>query len=89
MLDVQLIRSDHEDPESNEVAHAALRVTITHHDPGLFGRLFCRRVTELGLAGIPGNTAPRASTAVPPLPLAGSGRQSKDYRTRARWWSID
>ncbi|MEC7139430.1 MAG: acyclic terpene utilization AtuA family protein, partial [Pseudomonadota bacterium] len=26
-VDVQLIRSDHEDPESNEVAHAALRVT--------------------------------------------------------------
>ena len=55
-VDVQLIRSDHEDPESNEVAHAALRVTITHHDPSLFGRLFAAKVTELGLAGIPGNT---------------------------------
>ena len=54
-VDVQLIRSDHEDPESNEVAHAALRVTITHHDPSLFGRLFAAKVTELGLAGIPGN----------------------------------
>ena len=36
-VDVQLIRSDYEDPESNEVAHAALRVTITHHDPSLVG----------------------------------------------------
>ena len=68
-VDVQLIRSDHEDPESNEVAHAALRVTITHHDPSLFGRLFAAKVTELGLAGIPEiqAAAPRASTAVPPF----------------------
>ena len=64
---MQLIRSDHEDPESNEVAHAALRVTITHHDPSLFGRLFAAKVTELGLAGIPEilAAAPLASTAAP------------------------
>ena len=55
-VDVQLIRSDHEDPDSNEVAHAALRVTITHNDPSKFGRIFSAKVTELGLAGIPGNT---------------------------------
>lgn len=55
-VDIQLIRSDHEDPGSNEVAHAALRVTITHSDPSKFGRLFAAKVTELGLAGIPGNT---------------------------------
>ncbi len=55
-VDIQLIRSDHEDPGSNEVAHAALRVTITHNDPSKFGRLFAAKVTELGLAGIPGNT---------------------------------
>lgn len=55
-VDIQLIRSDHEDPDSNEVAHAALRVTITHSDPSKFGRLFAAKVTELGLAGIPGNT---------------------------------
>jgi hypothetical protein len=55
-VDVQLIRSDHEDPENNEVAHAALRVTITHSDPSKFGRLFAAKITELGLAGIPGNT---------------------------------
>ena len=55
-VDVQLIRSDHDDPDSNEVAHAALRVTITHSDPDKFGRMFAAKVTELGLAGIPGNT---------------------------------
>ena len=55
-VDVQLIRSDHDDPDSNEVAHAALRVTITHKDPNKFGRMFSAKVTELGLAGIPGNT---------------------------------
>tara|TARA_Y100000766_G_scaffold216173_1_gene188046 strand:+ start:67 stop:864 length:798 start_codon:yes stop_codon:yes gene_type:complete len=55
-VDVQLIRSDHEDPESNEVAHAALRITVTSDDPKKLGRLFSAKVTELGLAGIPGNT---------------------------------
>ena len=55
-VDIQLIRSDHEDPASNEVAHAALRVTITGEDPNKFGRIFAAKTTELGLACIPGNT---------------------------------
>ena len=55
-VDVQLIRSDHDDPETNEVAHAALRITVTSSDPKKLGRLFSAKVTELGLAGIPGNT---------------------------------
>ena len=55
-VDIELIRSDHEDPESNEVAHAALRITVTSDDPKKLGRLFSAKVTELGLAGIPGNT---------------------------------
>ena len=55
-IDIQLIRSDHEDPASNEVAHAALRVTITGQDPNKFGRIFAAKTTELGLACIPGNT---------------------------------
>ena len=55
-VEVQLIRSDHEDPETNEVAHAALRITVTSSDPKKLGRLFSAKVTELGLAGIPGNT---------------------------------
>ena len=56
-VDIQLIRSDHEDPDNNEVAHAALRVTITGQDPSKFGRIFAAKTTELGLAGIPGNTS--------------------------------
>jgi hypothetical protein len=60
-IDIQLIRSDHEDPDSNEVAHAALRVTITGKDPSKFGRIFAAKTTELALAGIPGNTGRGAS----------------------------
>ncbi len=55
-VDVQLIRSDKEDPQTNEVAYAALRVTVTTDDPKKVGRLFQAKITELGLAGIPGNT---------------------------------
>ncbi len=56
-VDVQLIRSDKEDPATNEEAHAALRITVTASDPKKLGRLFSAKVTELGLAAIPGNTA--------------------------------
>ena len=55
-VDVQLIRSDKEDPATNEEAYAALRITVTTDDPTKVGRLFSARVTELALAGIPGNT---------------------------------
>jgi hypothetical protein len=55
-VDVQLIRSDKDDPATNEEAHAALRVTVTTRDPKKVGRLFSARITELGLANIPGNT---------------------------------
>ena len=55
-VDIQLIRSDKEDPATNEVAYAALRVTVTSRDPAKLGRLFSAKITELGLANIPGNT---------------------------------
>ena len=55
-VDIQLIRSDKENPETNEEAHAALRITVTSSDPSKLGRLFDARVTELALAAIPGNT---------------------------------
>lgn len=55
-VDVQLIRSDKEDPATNEVAHAALRITVTAADPQKLGRLFTAKITELGLACVPGNT---------------------------------
>ncbi len=54
-VDIQLIRMDHENPDSNEVAHAALRITVTTEDPKKVGRLFDAKIIELGLATIPGN----------------------------------
>lgn len=55
-VEIQLIRSDKEDPVTNEQAHAALRVTCVSSDPKKVGRLFNAKITELGLATIPGNT---------------------------------
>lgn len=55
-VDVQLIRSDKADGQSNEEAHAALRVVCTSKDPKKVGRLFHAKITELSLATIPGNT---------------------------------
>ena len=54
-VDIQLLRTDKEDPHSNEEAHAILRITVTTSDPKKVGRLFSAKVIELGLAGIPGN----------------------------------
>ena len=56
-IDIQLIRSDKEDPVANEEAHAALRLTVTSNDSRKLGRLFQAKITELGLANIPGNTS--------------------------------
>ena len=55
-VEIQLIRSDQENPESSEVAHAALRISVTSSDASKVGRLFSAKITELGLATIPGNT---------------------------------
>ena len=55
-VDVQLIRSDKQDPATNEEAHAALRLTVTTSDQSKVGRLFSAKITELALANIPGNT---------------------------------
>ncbi len=54
-VDVQLIRTDHEDPDCNEAAYAILRIIVTTNDPKKVGRLFDAKVIELGLAGLPGN----------------------------------
>ncbi|MBT4162130.1 MAG: DUF1446 domain-containing protein [Gammaproteobacteria bacterium] len=60
-VDIKLIRSDKENPATNEEAHAALRITVSSTDPSKLGRLFQAKVTELGLACIPGNTGRGAS----------------------------
>ena len=54
--DVQLIRSDKEDPATNDEAFAYLRVSVMDPDAKKVG-LFSAKIVELGLANIPGFTA--------------------------------
>ena len=56
-VDVQLIRSEKENPNSNEEAHASLRITFSSDDKAKLGRMLQAKVTELALATIPGNTS--------------------------------
>lgn len=55
-VDVQLIRTDHLNPNSNEEAQASLRISVMSQNPDLVGRLFSAKIVELGLASIPGYT---------------------------------
>jgi hypothetical protein len=55
-VDIQLIRTDHENPLSNEAAQASLRISVMSQNPDLVGRLFSAKIVELGLASIPGYT---------------------------------
>lgn len=50
----QLVRSDHADPESNEMATATLRITVKDRDGKKVGRAFSNAVTEMALASYPG-----------------------------------
>ena len=52
--EVDLIRTDHEDPERNETAFAQLVVTFKDTDDTKFGRPLSAAITELGLASYPG-----------------------------------
>jgi hypothetical protein len=51
---VQLVRSDHQDPQSNEEAVAELRFVLKDHDETKFGRAISQKVTEMALASYPG-----------------------------------
>ncbi len=53
---VQLIRSDRENPDHNDLAFAHLRITVMDPDAKKAGRLFSSKVVELALASIPGFT---------------------------------
>ncbi|MCW9035439.1 MAG: DUF1446 domain-containing protein [Rhodospirillales bacterium] len=53
----QIVRSDKENPATNEEAFATLRLTAKSKDPKLVGRLFSAKVIELALATFPGFTA--------------------------------
>jgi len=61
-IETELIRSDNDNPASNELAYANLRVVVTSKDPKKLGRIFQAKVTELGLASIPGNTTAAAGS---------------------------
>lgn len=50
----QLVRSDKENPESNETAHATLRLSVKSKNPALVGRVFSAKMIELALANYPG-----------------------------------
>jgi hypothetical protein len=50
----QLVRTDHEDPATNEAATALLRVTVKDPDERLVGRAFSNVAIELALASVPG-----------------------------------
>ena len=55
-VDIQLIRSDKENPDTNEEAFAALRIAVRSKDKDKVGRLFSAKVIELALCNIPGYT---------------------------------
>ena len=55
-VDIQLQRTDKEDPISNEQAQASLRISVKSDNPELVGRMFSAKITELGLANLPGWT---------------------------------
>jgi hypothetical protein len=50
----QLVRTDKEDPASNEEAVALYRVTVKDRDERKVGRAFANVAVEIGLASIPG-----------------------------------
>ena len=56
IVDVQLIRYDREDPESNDLAFAYLRISLMDPDRKKAGKAFSAGVVELALANIPGFT---------------------------------
>ncbi len=53
-VDVQLLRTDREDPPFNEAALAQLRITVKSADEAVVGRAFQAKVTEMALASYPG-----------------------------------
>jgi hypothetical protein len=56
MVDIQLIRSDKKNPDTNEEAFALLRITVMDKDAKKAGKVFSSTVVEMALANIPGFT---------------------------------
>jgi hypothetical protein len=53
-VDVQLLRTDKQDPATNEEAVAQLRITVKDPDERKVGRAFSAKITELALGSYPG-----------------------------------
>ena len=53
-VSVELIRSDKQNPATNEEAFARLRIVVKSRDRELVGRLFSAKMIEMALATIPG-----------------------------------
>jgi hypothetical protein len=53
-VDIRLIRTEHDDPTSNEAATAQWRATVKDPDERKVGRAFSNAFTETALASIPG-----------------------------------
>ncbi len=60
--EVQLLRTDHDDPDSNEAALAQLRISIKDGDEARLGRSIAAALTELALASYPGFFAGPSAT---------------------------
>lgn len=55
-VETQLIRSDKENPPTNDLAFAHLRISVMDPDSGKVGKLFSSKLIEMALASIPGFT---------------------------------
>ena len=66
-VDVQLVRSDHVNPTTNEEAYAQLRVSVMDPDPRKVGKKFSSKVIELALSSIPGFTLTTPPTDSKPV----------------------
>ncbi|MBU3915862.1 DUF1446 domain-containing protein [bacterium] len=55
-VDIQLIRSDKENPATNEEANAHLKIAVLDPDSNKIGRSFSEKTVEIALASIPGFT---------------------------------
>ena len=65
-VSTKLIRTDKNNPQMNEEAHASLRVSVRSDDPDLVGKNFAQKVVELALSNIPGYTG-RGPTGTGPV----------------------
>lgn len=54
--EVQLIRSNQENPDHNDLAYAFLRITVMDPDAKKAGKFFSAKVVELALSTVPGFT---------------------------------